>query len=385
MQLLKGKKITFIATVPYFMVSQLSVQLHYFASLGMQVTVITSSGIELLEVCKHANIRIIEMKIPRKLEGWNDIKALWQLFRTFRHESFDILHSFTPKGGLLASIAGWTARIPWRFHTFTGQAWVTRHGLMRFMMRASDRCIVSLMHHCYTDSHSQRDFLVAEGIGNLESLSVMGHGSLGGVDTQRFSRSSLTESDILKCKADLCVSDASCIYIYIGRMTVDKGLGELLSAFERLYHDDSNAHLLLVGPVDNDGKELMQVARQQKNVHCLGYQKEPERFLSIADVFCLPSYREGFGTVVIEAAAMGLPGIGSYIPGLVDAIENGVTGILVPAKDYQSLYEAMQRLLIDEGLRERMGEAAHLRAINWYDSKLMCESWKREYIRWLKS
>ena len=383
--LLKNKKIVLVSTVPYFMVTQLSFQIQYFASLGMDITVITSEGKELLELPQGDHIHVITINIPRKLEPWGDFKALLKLIDIFKKESFDILHSFTPKAGLLCAVAGWVAKIPLRFHTFTGQPWVTRKGFMRSMMRFSDRLIVQLMRHCYADSHSQCDFLIAEGIGDLSSISVIGRGSLGGVDTQRFSRFSVAESMNRRCQDDLNVADASCIYVYIGRMTVDKGLGELLSAFEHLYGDDPKVHLLLIGPVDDDGKKLMEQAKQQGNVHCLGYQEEPEHFLLIADVLCLPSYREGFGTVVIEAAAMGVPCIGSHIPGLVDAVENEVTGILIPVKDSESLYEAMRELSNDEQLRKKMGEAAHIRAVNWYDSKLMSESWESEYIRWFKS
>ena len=385
LQKLKNKRIVLVSTVPYFMVAQLSSQIQYFVSVGMDITVITSEGEELLELFKGERLHVITINIPRKLEPWGDFKALCKLIRIFRQESFDILHSFTPKAGLLCAVAGWVAKIPLRFHTFTGQAWVTRKGFMRYIMRASDRLIVRLMRHCYADSQSQCDFLIAEGIGNINRLSVIGHGSLGGVDTQRFSRFSVAESMNRRCQDDLNVADASCIYVYIGRMTVDKGLAELLSAFEHLYGDDPKVHLLLIGPVDDDGKQLMEQAKQQPHVHCLGYQEKPEFFLCIADVLCLPSYREGFGTVVIEAAAMGVPCIGSHIPGLVDAVEDDVTGILTPMKDGESLYKAMWELLHDESLRKRMGEAAHIRAVNLYDSKLISALWKSEYIRWFKA
>ncbi len=383
-QVLKNKRIVLVSTVPYFMVTQLSSQIKYFASLGMDITVITSEGKELLELAKDEHVHVITINIPRKLKPWGDLKALWKLIEIFRQEPFDILHSFTPKAGLLCAIAGWLARIPLRFHTFTGQAWVTRQGLMRSVMRSSDRLIVRLMQHCYADSQSQCDFLVAENIGNDDELSVMGHGSLGGVDTTRFSALNYTEEEKKSWKVNLGIQGSSCIYIYIGRMTVDKGLKDLLDAFESLQIKDPKANLLLVGPVDEDGKELIQRAKNQTNVHFLGYQEAPEHFLAISDILCLPSYREGFGTVVIEAAAMGLPCIGTKISGLIDAIDDQVTGLLVPVKDSKALTNAMRRLGNDKITCEKMGKAACQRAMDWYSTEVINLDWNNEYVYWLK-
>ncbi len=379
---LKGKRIALISTVPYFMVSQLSSQIQCFASLGMHVTVITSSGEELSELPKDDHIRVMIIDIPRKLNPLSDFVALLKLMHIFNTESFDILHSFTPKAGLLCAIAGWAARIPLRFHTFTGQPWVTRKGLMRSVMRFSDRLIVQLMRHCYADSRSQCDFLIAEGIGNANELSVMGHGSLGGVDTQRFSSEHWSEKMKCECKRNVGVDKVSFIFTYIGRITVDKGISELLDAFEGLKIACPQAHLLLIGPVD-DGKDVLERAERQENVHCLGYQETPECFLSITDVLCLPSYREGFGTVVIEAAAMGVPCIGTKIPGLIDAIDDGMTGMLVPVKDSEALYKGMCRLMNDENLCKKMGEAARTRVVNLYDAKIVHSEWVSEYVRWM--
>jgi len=380
MSSLYGKKIALISTVPYFMVSQLSYQIRKFASLGIHVTIITSPGEELFQLPKHEHIRLIETNIPRKLALWGDLKAAWNLYRIFKREKFDILHSFTPKAGLLCAMSGFLAEIPLRFHTFTGQAWVTRQGVMRSVMRFSDWCISLLMTHCYADSQSQRDFLIAEHLATHHNISVIGEGALGGVDLERFSLKHYSEDVKQKYKAELGIADASCIYIYIGRLTVDKGLYELLDAFSLLQQESPQVHLLLVGPTDSDGQGVLLQAKKQKHVHCLGYQQNPEKFLCISDVFCLPSYREGFGTVVIEAGAMGVPCVGTKIPGLVDAILDGETGILVPVRDSEALHGAMNKLMYDKDLREAMGSAAHMRATQYFDSNLITQAWINEYM-----
>jgi len=379
-----GKSIVFVSTVPYFMISQLSLQIKFFASLGMQVTIITSPGKELRDLPEDDAVCVLEVEIPRKLEAWADLKALWKLYAVFRQESFDIIHSFTPKAGLLCSVAAFFARIPLRFHTFTGQAWVTRKGLMRWVMRLSDRCISRLMTHCYADSVSQKEYLISEGIVSEQAISVIGNGSLGGIDLERFSLSRWSDDEKEMLKKHIGIEDALCVFIYIGRLTVDKGLCELLNAFAKLQQETQHAHLLLVGPTDPDGEAIFKRARRQENVHCLGYQKDVGRFLAVSDVFCLPSYREGFGTVVIEAAALGLPCVGTKISGLVDAVHDGVTGILVPVKDSERLYRAMHRLSKDKILRRKMGEAAQARAAKLYDVKVINTEWASEYVRWVK-
>jgi len=385
MDTLKGKKIVLVSTVPYFMLSQLSSKIQYFSSLGMQVTVITSLGEELQQLPKGENIRVITVDIPRKLEIWGDVKAVFGLYQVFRQEKFDILHSFTPKAGLLCAIAASLSKIQWRFHTFTGQAWVTQKGFMRSIMRLSDRLIIRLMSYCYADSPSQRSFLVKEGIGSEHSIGVMGYGSLGGVDTHRFSPACLSEDEKHKQKEKLGIAESSCIYVYVGRITFDKGVNELLEAFKKVQNVNGGTSLLLVGPVDDDGHELYERAMKQKNVHYLGYQNNVEQFFAVSDVLCLPSYREGFGTVVVEAAAMEVPCVGTDIPGLIDAIDDSVTGVLVPVNDIESLSKAMAFLAEDKKGRERMGKAARRRVINKFDVEFINLIWAKEYAHWISS
>jgi len=383
MNMLKGKKIGFVSTVPYFMVSQLSSQIQFLRSLGMHVTIITSPGDELNELSSCDGLSVITMDIPRKQKPWRDFKALLKLFLIFRKASFDILHSTTPKAGLLCAIAGKLAGIPVRLHTFTGQAWVTRKGLMRWIMRFADKVIVQLMTHCYADSPSQRDFLIAENMAAAGEISVIGHGSLAGVDMQRFSPSMKRHADELR--QELKLEAGAFVIIYIGRITRDKGLYECLDAFAQLQAAHPQAILLLLGPVDDaSGVDILHKARDMPGVNHLGYQAEPERFLAISDVLCLPSYREGFGTVVIEAAAMAVPCVGTRIAGLVDAIEDGVSGLLVPAGDEGALYSALERLWRDRKLLSTLAVQARQRCEREFASSLINERVANEYVKWLE-
>jgi len=378
---LSGVQIVLVSTVPYFMVSQLSAQINYLRSLGMRVTLITSpgEGIELLP--SGAGITVIPIDIPRKLQPWRDMKALFKLLVVLQCGSYSILHSTTPKAGLLCAIAGFLTRVPFRLHTFTGQAWLTRTGLMRAIMRWSDKVIVKLSTRCYADSPSQRDFLIDECIADPKHIFVYGKGSLAGVDLQRFSIDMYTHEEKRQTKMTFHIDNKSFIITYIGRITKDKGVLELLMAVEMLRSSVNHVELLLIGPVDGDGQEIINMAEQIPCVHYLGYQSKPEQFLAITDVFCLPSYREGFGTVVIEAAAMGVPCVGSNISGLVDAIEDGETGLLVSPGDERELYSALKLLFQDRKLLFKLAVQAKGRCGRYFSSALVNEMVANEYIK----
>jgi glycosyltransferase involved in cell wall biosynthesis len=204
-------------------------------------------------------------------------------------------------------------------------------------------------------------------------LFVIGAGSLAGVDLQRFNRSRFSPADRLSMRVSLGIPEAASVLLFVGRITQEKGIRELLQAFGALKLIFSDAHLILVGPSDAESGVPGTIGRVEithlKDVHSIGFCEAPEAFMAIADVLCLPSYREGFGTVVIEAAAMGVPTVGSDIYGLVDAVVNEETGLLVPPMDAEALAVAISRLLENKPLRIRMGEAARLRARALFDSK----------------
>jgi glycosyltransferase involved in cell wall biosynthesis len=378
---LYGKHIALVSTVPYFMVSQLSAHIRYLLSLGMQVTLITSPGEELKQLQAVDDLTVITMNIPRKLEPWRDLNALFKLFLIFRKSSFDILHSTTPKAGLLCALAARMAKVPVRLHTFTGQIWTTRSGFTKSMLQFMDKIIVRLNTHCYTDSYSQLKLLVETGIATDNCISSYGSGSLAGVDLERFSPNRFSEYERTKLRNIIGLTEGAIVFTFVGRITRDKGVYELLSAFESIYAKYPKAELLMLGPVDDEsGATFLDTIEAEKNIHRLGYVSQPEEYLAISDVLCLPSYREGFGTVVIEAAAMGVPAIGTNISGLVDAIADGETGLLVPPRDIKSLAQAMETLVCDPGLLQQMKKAAKERCARELDKLVGSAEYSSEKI-----
>lgn len=373
-----------VATVPFFLQHHLREQICAIVRAGHQVELVSAGGVEVSELLKIPGIKFHQIDIPRAISPWRDLRALWMLFLLFRNRRFDIVHSTTPKAGMLCAIAGCMAGIPIRLHTFTGQPWVELVGLKRYLAKAGDWLTAHLTTLSYADSHSQRDFLITQGIASHDNLTVLGKGSLAGVDLERFGRKLAAES-LAQTRHDLGIPDGAVVITFIGRLTRDKGVAELVDAFAELTHAGRSCVLMLVGPQEPERDPLpsQTISSIDLNpwVFLCGYTSSPERYLSVTDIFCLPSYREGFGNVVIEAAAMGVPTVGTDIVGLRDSVEDGVTGSLVPPKDASALASALQRLIDDSELRLKMGNAARARAFKEFDSHVINAELLREYDR----
>jgi glycosyltransferase involved in cell wall biosynthesis len=266
---------------------------------------------------------------------------------------------------------------------FTGQVWVEMQGTTRKIMRFCDWIIGHLNTQCYTDSASQRDFLINERLVAASKLSVLGAGSVGGVDLERFSPKVFGKKRAAAIRRKLGIAEQSFVILFVGRLTQDKGIRELVAAFQRLQRDRKDVELILVGPFEPERdplpRETLDELSANQNIHVIGFSPEPEKYMAVADVFCLPSYREGFGSVVIEAAAMGLPSIASSVVGLVDAVVDGETGLLVPAKDVFALKQALIRMLSAPDTRRRMGHAARKRAVRDFDAKIINRLVVEEY------
>lgn len=384
---LKGVAVARVSTVSFFLVSQLKEQVEYLRDLGMKVVLVSSSGPELEQFTFSETYRHEAIAIARNISPFRDLTALVRLFLLFRSERFAIVHSTTPKAGLLTILAGFLARVPVRLHTFTGQPWVTMRQPMRFAARLCDRIIGSISTRCYADSESQRRFLVDEGIVSCGKISVIGNGSLAGVDLRRFSPERYTPEARALLRSELGISANSTVLVFVGRITRDKGIRELVSAFRRIVELGDDVDLLLVGPTDAEcgGIDTLDLSglKSVPRLRSVGYCETPEKYLAIADLLCLPSYREGFGTSVIEAAAMGVPTLGTEIVGLVDAVEHGITGLLVPPQDEESLFNALLYLVKDPQRLKDMGEKARRRCHEKFDSARVSFMVAEEYARLL--
>jgi glycosyltransferase involved in cell wall biosynthesis len=299
--------------------------------------------------------------LERSVSPRRDLRALVRLVRLFRAERFDAVHSFTPKAGLLAMLAARRAKIPVRLHTFTGQVWATRRGFARYGLKRLDRILARCATAVLADSPSQADYLVAQGVVPRARISVIGDGSISGVNLERFRPDVGARQAV---RAELQIAAAAPLLLFLGRLKREKGVVELAEAFRRSAATHLGVHLVFVGPDEEGLQPVLRgvLAPCAERVRFLGNVSQPERFFAAADMVCLPSHREGFGNVIIEAAACACATVASSIYGVTDAIDDGRTGLLHPPGDVDALTLCLQRMLAEPGLPARLGISARARA-----------------------
>ncbi|MDI9817776.1 MULTISPECIES: glycosyltransferase family 4 protein [unclassified Legionella] len=369
---IKKARIARVSTVPLFIFTLLRTQVEAIVDAGADVTIITSpddlqESMESIEDC-----RFLTLNIDREIRPFSDLISLVKLIKLFRKEQFDIVHSNTPKAGLLCAIAAKLTGVPIRLHSFTGQPWVTMSGMKRLVVKFCDKLIALLNTYCYADSPSQSDFLIQHKIIDRRKISVLGSGSIAGVDLARFDKSNFSILENKNTRISLGIKDDELVLLFLGRITKDKGIFELIESFSQLLKEKHNIVLLIVGPFEQGiEQEIRAYAKHlgDEKIVFAGFSSQPENYMAIADILCLPSYREGFGTVVIEAAAMELPTVGTRIYGLTDAIVDGETGLLVEPKDVLQLTEALKAIILDNELRLKMAKNARERVVREFDSK----------------
>ncbi len=245
-------------------------------------------------------------------------------------------------------------------------------------MKQLDKLLAGTATHILVDSHSQRDFIIREGVVPRGKSSVVANGSICGVDTERFSPN---EREKALIRERFAVREGETLFLFLGRLTLDKGLLDLAKAFVRLCDVKNQVHLLIAGPDEEDVKSrMLEVCKGcGDKIHFESFTSVPEHYMAAADVFCLPSYREGFGQVVVEAASSGIPSIGTRIYGMIDAIEDGVTGFLYPPGDTVALMSFMLKMCENIELREMMGKNARKRAINLFDRRVVTAAFLQYY------
>ncbi len=371
-------KITIVVTSPLIINAFLYDQI-ICLSKSHSVTVVTNLDEPPKLNLPNDKFKLKNIKIIRKVSVINDIEALCKLYAFFKTSNFDIVYSVTPKAGLLAMFAGFLARINCRIHVFTGQVWATRTGVGRLVLKYIDMLIAKLATHLLADSISQKIFLENENVADTNKLKVLASGSISGVDLNRFRKNTNIR---FKIRDEFGIDKDEFVFLFLGRLNPDKGITDLIDAFRLISDQYSFVKLIIVGP-DESGMHNQIISRldnKTENIRLIDYTDNPEYYMNAADVLCIPSHREGFGTVVIEAAAVGIPAIGSNIYGLNDAIENNVTGLLFPVRDIQALYANMRKLVLDSELRLSLGKEAKLRAKKLFSQDYVTSAYV-EYIQ----
>lgn len=324
------KKIAILASIPFFIKAHLDQHIFYLAKKNYKITIITKTDSIINRYKNSKNIQIINVNFKRKISILNDILCLFKLFYIFIINRFDIIHSYTPKVGLLTSISSLLSFNKNRIHTFTGQHWVNDKKYKKKLYMFFDWLIIKLNSNCYADSFSQIKFLINEGICKENDIHVINNGSVGGVDFNTFNKELYNSS---KIKHDLGISLNLKVIIFVGRVNKDKGIFNLINSIINLNTKSNKYCLLIIGPLDIKNSEekenFYKIKKKYPNIiKYYDYSDNISKYLSVSDLFCLPSTREGFGTSVIEAAAMKVPVLVSDIYGL-NEIVNKSNGYLL--------------------------------------------------------
>ena len=365
----RKQKICLVAASPFTVRVFLTQHVDSLARV-YDVTVICNTTESDVPLSLAAGSRLLSVRIERNIKPWSDVVALLRLCCIFRRERFDLVHSVSPKGGMLAQLAAWLMRVPHRIHTFTGQVWATKTGPSRWLLKFLDRLYASLATHVLIDSASQKEFLSAQRVVSADKGHVLGNGSISGVDVQRFTPNFPVRADI---RRRFNVADNALLFLYLGRLKRDKGVIDLAAAFADHAKRHAASRLLFVGP-DEEGLagEIARVCADVRDrLAIVAFTPCPEQFLAAGDVLCLPSYREGFGSVIIEAAACGIPAIASRIYGVTDAVVDGQTGLLHEPGNPQAIVQLLDRLADDDALRKTMGVAARERALRSFSQEAL--------------
>lgn len=324
--------------------------------MGFKAISLSSPGPD-AEALQAEGWRVETVPMERHISPLRDLRSLWRLVRVFRRERPTMVHSMTPKAGLLCMLAAWLCRVPVRVHTFTGLVFPTATGLTRRILMLTDSITCACATHIIPEGEGVRRDLLNHGI-TRKPIRVLGYGNCQGIDLEYFNpanREIATEATHLR-------KSGTFTFIAVGRLVGDKGINELVAAFARLHCELPNTRLILVGRTEPDLDSLRQdtEAEIDRNpaIEAVGQQNDVRPWFAAADCAILASYREGFPNVVIEAGAMGLPQIVTNINGANEIITDGINGIIIPAHDTDAILLAMQRIIREKDIRARMSDAA---------------------------
>ncbi|MPL54823.1 D-inositol-3-phosphate glycosyltransferase [bioreactor metagenome] len=370
-----------IATVPMSLNLLLKGQLE-FLNKHFQVTAISGEGDDLQTVAKREGVNIHEIEMHRPISLKQDLKSLWNLYWYFKKEKPAIIHSITPKAGLLSMMAGKLAGVPVRMHTFTGLIFPHKYGYMKRTLIIMDKILCRCATHVYPEGRGVKEDLQKHNITN-KPLKVIANGNVNGVDVDYYHPEAISEEAKNQLRDCLQIKEDDFVFVFVGRLVIDKGLRELVKAFDALSKNHKKVKLILVGPKENahnpKKRRMFHTIQQNENIITVGFQEEVRPYYAISNVLILPSYREGFPNAVLQAGAMGLPSIVSDISGCNEIIEHEVNGLLVPKKNHIELQKAMEKMLYNPSLLKEFYQNARNKVVKSFDKNFVWQELKKEY------
>lgn len=351
-----------------------------FLNQYFEVIAVSGDDEHLNTVAEREKVRTISVQMQRNISPLKDLISLWKLYVVFKKEKPQIVHSITPKAGLLSMIAAKLAGVPVRIHTFTGLIFPSKTGFLQRLLITMDRVLCFCATHIYPEGEGVKRDLIQYKI-TSKHLEVIANGNVNGIDTTYFSKEKVSLQEQESLKKELGISENDFVFIFVGRLVGDKGINELISAFSQL--PTPNSQLLLIGPLESDldplHHESLKEIENNPNIISVGFQSDVRLYYSISDCLVFPSYREGFPNVVLQAGAMGLPSIVTNINGCNEIVVEGQNGIIVSVKNTEVLKEAMLKVMTEEVFYNELQQNSRKMIVAKYEQKVVWQAILEEY------
>lgn len=375
-------KLIRITTVPISLKILLKGQLKWMSTY-FEVVGVSSSGEEVQEVRDQEGIRVEEIQMSRQITPIQDLISLVKMIRFLQKEKPQIVHSHTPKAGIIGMLAAKIAGVPIRIHTVAGLPLMEASGMKRKILLLVEKLTYWSATKILPNSKGLEAFILQENLVSSRKIQLIGKGSSNGIDTQHFDQEAVSDDEKQKLRKELHLKEDDFVFVFVGRLVADKGIQELVSAFSQLKIE--NAKLLLVGPFETEldplSLDTMEEIKTNPSILSVGFQSDVRPYFAISNVLVFPSYREGFPNVVMQAGAMGLPSIVSNINGCNEIIVEGENGTIIPVKNPNEIQHVMEKIMGDKPFYEHLKTNARTMIQSRYEQSVIWEALLEEYSR----
>ena len=384
---LMNPKLIRITTVPLSLEKLLENQLQFMKQF-FEVTAVSSDAHRLQQFGKEQGVETFHVDLTRQITPVKDLKAVVELYKFLKKEQPSIVHTHTPKAGIVGMLASKLAGVPIRMHTVAGLPLMETSGMKRRVLNIVEKLTYSCATNVYPNSKGLKEFIIKEKLTSKKKLKILGNGSSNGIDTTHFSPKQVLDIEKHQLRKELNITKNDFVFVFVGRLVGDKGINELVEAFTEVSKKISNSKLLLVGPLETSldplSSDTLREIKENTTIISVGFQNDVRPYFAISNVLVFPSYREGFPNVVMQAGAMGLPSIVTNINGCNEIINEGVNGTIIAVKDVKAIYKAMMGIISDRGYYKNLQKKARSIIVKKYEQSEFWNTLLMEYNQFIE-